>query len=122
MKEDTIELVANQIYDKITKLFNERKKTLGIKGGAKIAEPIRNYDRFNLDNNGNLNFKYGKEDIYIGNINEGLNSPSKIIKKFGVTRLKLISSRLAETGIWAANFMSPWIPRPQTFGSASNGR
>ena len=31
-------------------------------------------------------------------------------------------SRLAETGIWAANLMSPWIPRPQTLGSASNDR
>ena len=27
-KEDTIELVANQIYDKITKLFNERRKEI----------------------------------------------------------------------------------------------
>ena len=41
VKEDTIELVANQIYDKITKLFNERRKRLGIKGGANIVEPIR---------------------------------------------------------------------------------
>ena len=35
MKEDTIELIANQMYDKITKLFNDRRKILGIKGGAK---------------------------------------------------------------------------------------
>ena len=26
VKEDTIELVANQIYDKITTLFNERRE------------------------------------------------------------------------------------------------
>ena len=44
--EDTIELVANQIYDKITKLINERRKRLGIKGGANIVEPIRGYDSF----------------------------------------------------------------------------
>ena len=64
---------------------------LGIKGGAKLAvEPIRNYDSFDLDDNGNLNFKYGKENICIGKINEGLNSPSKMIKKLGVNRLKLM--------------------------------
>ena len=90
MKEDRIELVASQIYDKITKLINERRERLGIKGGAKIVEPIRNYDSFYLDDNGNLNFKNGKEDKYIGDINEGLNSPSKMIKKLGVNRLKLI--------------------------------
>ena len=43
VKEDTIELVANQIYDKITKLINDRRKRLGIKVGAKIVEPIRDY-------------------------------------------------------------------------------
>ena len=41
VKEDMTELVANQICDKITKLFNERRKRLGIKGGANIVEPIR---------------------------------------------------------------------------------
>ena len=35
VKEDTIELVANQIYNKITKL-----KRLGINGGAYVVEPI----------------------------------------------------------------------------------
>ena len=88
VKEDTIELVTNQIYDKITMLINNRRKRLGIKGGAKIVEPIRNYDILDLDDNGNLTFKYGKEDIYIGNINEGLNSPSNMIKKLDVNKLK----------------------------------
>ena len=60
MKDDIIELIANQIYDKITKLFDERRKRLGIKEGANIVEPIRNYDSFNIDNSGNLTFKYGK--------------------------------------------------------------
>ena len=36
VKEDMIELVANKIYDKMTKLFNERRKRLGVKGGANI--------------------------------------------------------------------------------------
>ena len=31
VKKDTTELVANQIYDKITKLINDRRKRLGIK-------------------------------------------------------------------------------------------
>ena len=44
VKEDKIELVANQIYGKITKLVNERRKRLGIKGGANIVEPIRDYE------------------------------------------------------------------------------
>ena len=38
-----IELVANQIYDKIAKIINDRRKRLGIKGGAIIVDPIRNY-------------------------------------------------------------------------------
>ena len=36
VKEDTIELIANQIYDKITKMINDKRKRLGIKGGANI--------------------------------------------------------------------------------------
>ena len=90
MKESTKKLVANQIYDKITTLVNERRKALGIKGGAKIVEPIRNYDCLNLDDNGNLTIVRKDEAIDLGNINEGLNSPSKIIKELGVKRLKLM--------------------------------
>ena len=56
MKEDTIELVANQIYDIITKLINERRERLGIKNGAYMVEPIRDYNNFDLDDNGNLTF------------------------------------------------------------------
>ena len=51
-----IELVANRIYDKMTKLFNDSRQRLGIKGGANIEEPIRNYDNFDLDDSGKLNF------------------------------------------------------------------
>ena len=88
MKGDTIELVANQIYDKITKLINDRRKRLGIKGDAKIGEPIRDYSSFDPDDNGNLTFTY--KVINLGNINEGLKRPSTIIKKLGVNRLKLM--------------------------------
>ena len=61
VKKDTIELVASQIYNKITKLINEMRKRLGIKGGAKIVEPVRDYNNFDSDDNGNLTFKYGKK-------------------------------------------------------------
>ena len=90
VKEDTIELVANQIYDKITKLFTERRKRLGIKGGANIVEPIRDYDTLDIDDNGNLTFVRKNEVIGIGNVDEGLDSPSKMIKKLGVNRLRLM--------------------------------
>ena len=36
LKNDTVELVANQIYDKMTKLFNDARQRLGIKGGANM--------------------------------------------------------------------------------------
>ena len=84
---------TNEIYDKITKLFNERRKRLGIKGGANIVEPIRDYDTFDIDDNGNLNFVRKNEVIGLGNIDEGLDSPSKMIKKLGVNRLRLMSFR-----------------------------
>ena len=93
MKEDTIELIANQIYHKITKLFNERRKRLGIKGGVDIVEPIRDYDSFDIDDNGNLTFVHKNEVMGVGNINEGLDSPSKMIKKLGVNRLRLMGFR-----------------------------
>ena len=38
-KHGTIELIANQIYDKLTLLFNNARKRFGIKGGEPI-EPI----------------------------------------------------------------------------------
>ena len=81
VKEDTIELVANQIYGKITNLFNERRKRLGIKGVANMVEPIRDYDSFDIDDNGNLTFVCKNEVIGLGKINGGLDSPSKTIKK-----------------------------------------
>ena len=86
--KDMIELVANEIYDKITKLINDRRKRLGIKGGAKIVEPIINCDSFNPDDNGNLTFVHKNEVINLGNISKGLNSPSKMINKLGVNRLR----------------------------------
>ena len=93
VKEDTIELVANQIYDKITELFNKRRKRLGVKGDANIVEPIRHYDSFDTDDNGILTFISKNEVTGLGNINERLDSPSKLIKKLGVNRLRLMGFR-----------------------------
>ena len=81
LKKDTIELIVNEMYDKMTKLLNERRERLGIKGGDNIEEPIRNYDSFDLYDNGKLTFVRKNEIIGLGNISEGLDSPSKMIKQ-----------------------------------------
>ena len=88
MKHDTIELVVNQIYDKVTQLFNERRNRFGIEGGANIVEPIRDYETFDIDDNGNLTFIHKNEVIGLGIIQEGLLSPSRMINKLGGNRLK----------------------------------
>ena len=75
------------MYDKITKQINDRRNRYGI---ASINEPITDYHSFDLDNNGNLNFKSKHGKIYIGNINKGLKLPSKIIQNLGVNRLQLM--------------------------------
>ena len=94
MEEDTIELVANQIYDRITTVINDRRKRLSTKGGANLEEPtVRDYNSFNLDDNGNLNFTYKNKVINLDNINEDLKTPSAIIKELGVNRLKLLGFR-----------------------------
>ena len=89
LKKDTIELVANQIYDKMTNVFNDTRKRLGINEGASIQELIRNFDNFDLDDNGKLTFTYKNKVINFGNINEGLIPPAQI-RKSGVNRLKLM--------------------------------
>ena len=88
VKEDTIELVSNQIYDRIIKLINDRRKRSGIKAGGNIDKLIVNYDSFNLDDDGNLTFTCKNRVIDLGNIREGLKSPSKIVKKLGVNGLR----------------------------------
>ena len=92
LKKDTIELVANQIYDKVTKFFNDRRKRFGIKGGMLIAEPIRNYDNFKLKADGTLSYKYKKTVIYLGNIDKGLKSLTEI-RRLGIVKLRLMGFR-----------------------------
>ena len=87
LKKDTIELISNEIYDKLTKLFNDRRKRLGIKGGTPIAEPIRDYSKFKLKNDGTLSYKYKTTVIYLGNIDKGLKSITEM-SKLGVNRLR----------------------------------
>ena len=87
LKKDTIELIANEIYDKLTKLFNDRRKRLGIKGGEPIIDPIRDYSKFKLKTDGTLSYKYKKTVIYLGNIDKGLKSLTEI-SKLGVNRLR----------------------------------
>ena len=48
-----IELVADQIYDKMTKLFNDTRERYEIESKVTV-EP--QYKIFNLDDNGNLTF------------------------------------------------------------------
>ena len=87
LKKDTIELIANEIYDKLTKLFNDRRKRLGIKGGTHILDPIRDYSKFKLKTDGTLSYKYKKTVIYLGNIDKGLKSLTEM-SKLGVNRLR----------------------------------
>ena len=55
MKKDTIQLVANEIYDKVINLFNNTREKFKIEDKITI-EP--QYKSFNLDYNGSLTFKY----------------------------------------------------------------
>ena len=48
LKLDTIELVANQIYDKLITMFNNDRKRFGIQKGEPVLNPIRKYDNFKL--------------------------------------------------------------------------
>ena len=91
MKEGTIQLVVDEIYDKMIKLFNDTREKFKIEDKITV-EP--NYKSFNLDDNGNLTFtfkdKCKNKVIKFGNINECLIPPSEN-RRLGVTRLKLMS-------------------------------
>ena len=80
------ELVADQIYDKLTILFNNTRKKFGIQKGRPI-DPIRRYDNFKLADDGALTYINKRKVIDLGNINERLKPPSEI-RKLGVNRLR----------------------------------
>ena len=89
LKKDTIELVANQIYDKLTIFFNNDRKRFGIQGGKPIIGPVREYRNFKLTKNGKLSYKYKRTVIDFGNINDRLKAPWEI-RRLGVTKLRLM--------------------------------
>ena len=89
LKHDTIELVANQIYDRLTILFNSSRKRLGIQKGEPIVDPIRNYNNFKVADDGEITYVYKRTVIYLGNISERLKAPWEI-RKIGVKKLKLM--------------------------------
>ena len=89
LKRDTIELVANQIYDKLTIFFNNDRKRFGIQGGKPIIEPMREYRNFKLNKNGKLSYVYKRTVIDLGNINNRLKAPWEI-RKLGVAKLRLM--------------------------------
>ena len=87
-RHDIEELVADQIFDKLTILLNNTRKKFGIQKG-RPTEPIRKYDNFKLADDGALTYIYKKTVIDLGNINERIKPPSEI-RKLGVTKLKLM--------------------------------
>ena len=58
----TIELVANQIYDKLTILLNNTRKKFDIQKGRSI-DPIRNYSNFKIEDDGTLSCVYRRTVI-----------------------------------------------------------
>ena len=89
LKRDTIELVANQIYDRLTIYFNNDRKRSSTKKGEPIIDPNREYLNFELSDDGEITYKYKRTVINLGNIDEGLKAPWEI-RKLGVKRLKLM--------------------------------
>ena len=87
-RRDIEELVANEIYDKLTILLDNTRKKFGIQKGRSI-EPFRRYDNFKLADDGELSYIYKRTVIDLGNINERLMAPWKI-HKLGVSKLKYI--------------------------------
>ena len=92
LKQDTIELVANQIYDRLTIFFNNDRKRFGIQGGEPIIDPIREYRNLKLTKNGKLSYVYKRMVIDFGNINNRLKVPWEI-RKLGVAKLRLMGFR-----------------------------
>ena len=92
VRDDIEELVANQIYDKLTNMFNNARERFGIGNGTPI-EPLRKYNNFKLDDDGSLNFVYKSKSkrtvIDLGNINNRIKSPSEL-RRLSVAKLKMM--------------------------------
>ena len=86
-RNDIEELVANQIYDKLTTMFNNNRKRFGIRKGEPVLDPIRKYDNFKPADDGSLTFIYKRIVIDLGNINERIKPPSEL-RRLSVAKLK----------------------------------
>ena len=86
-RNDIEELVANQIYDKLTTMFNKARERLGIENGTPIEELSIRYNNFKLADDGSLTFVYKRTVIDLGNINERIKSPSEL-RRLSVAKLK----------------------------------
>ena len=83
LKCGTIELVANQIYDRLTIFLNSDRKRFNIKKGEPIIDPMREYQNFELSDDGEITYKYKRIVIDLGNIDGGLKAPWDI-RRIGV--------------------------------------
>ena len=86
-RNDIEELVANQIYDKLTTMFNNNRKRFGIRKGEPELDPIRKYENFKLADDGALTFVYKRIVIDLGNINERIKAPSEL-RRLSVAKLR----------------------------------
>ena len=91
VRNDIEELVANQIYDKLTNMINNARERFGIENGTPI-EPLRKYNNFKLDDDGSLTFVYKSKSkrtvIDLGNINN--RKPPSELRRLSVAKLKTI--------------------------------
>ena len=85
-RHDIEELVANEMYDKLTILLNNTRKKFGMQKGRPI-DPLRKYDNFKLSDDGELTYVYKRTVIDLGNIYERLKAPWEI-HKLGVAKLR----------------------------------
>ena len=92
VRNDIEELVANQVYDKLTKMFNNARERFGIENGTPI-KPLKKYNNFKLDDDGSLTFIYKSKSkrtvIDLGNINNRIKPPSEL-QRLSVARLKMM--------------------------------
>ena len=90
--DDIEELVVNQIYDKLTNMFDNARERFGIENGTPI-EPLRKYNNFKLDDDGSLTFVYKSKSkrtvIDLGNINNRIKPPSEL-RRLSVAKLKMM--------------------------------
>ena len=85
-RNDIEELVANEIYDKLTILLNNARKKFDMQKSRSI-DSLRKYDNFKLADDGELTYVYKRTVIDLGNINKRLKAPWEI-HKLGVANLR----------------------------------